>query len=104
MYYKSNIVVGQFVSGILSLTELEALALQNHVIMKPLDVASRLVYRINFNIQTIPVSEIQNLDDLMHFLDSISQKPNLEGHFFVEKVANPYNISKELLKYYQNLS
>lgn len=85
MYYKSNIVVGQFVSGILSLTELEALALQNYVITKPLDVAARLAYRINFNIQTIPVSEIQNLDDLIHFLDSISQKPNLEGHFFCRK-------------------
>jgi hypothetical protein len=103
MYNISNIVVGQFVFGSLSLTELEALALQNYVITKPLDAITRLAYKSHFDIQKIPVSEVQNLDDLMNFLTSSLQKANLEGTLFVERVANPYYISKELLKYYQKL-
>jgi len=103
IYHRSNIVVGQFVLGILSLTELEALALQNYVIIKPLDAVTRFAYRSYFGMQKIPVSEIRNSDDLMNFLTSIPHKANLEGAIFVERIANPFNISKELSKYYQKL-
>jgi hypothetical protein len=39
----------------------------------------------------------------MDFFTSIPHKANLEGTILVERVANPFNISKELLKYYQKL-
>jgi len=103
IYHRSNIVIGQFVLGVLSLTELEAPALQNYVIIKPLDAVTRFAYRSYFGMQKIPVSEIRNSDDLMNFLTSIPHKANLEGAIFVERIANPFNISKELSKYYQKL-
>jgi hypothetical protein len=92
------------VLGGLGLTELEALALQNYVIMKPLDVVTRLAYKSYFGVQKIPVFEVRNSDDLMNFLTSIPHKANLEGSAFVERVADPLSISKELLRYYQKLS
>jgi hypothetical protein len=104
MYHRSNIVVGQFVLGSLGFTELEALALQNYVIMKPLDVVTRLAYKSYFGVQKIPVFEVRGSDNLMNFLTSIPHKANLEGSAFVERVTDPLSINKELLRYYQRLS
>jgi len=103
MYYKSNIVVGQFIYGIMSLTELEALSLQNYVIMRPLNAITRYAYKTHFGMQKIPISEIQNSNELATLLSSIPQRPNKEGLSFTERVANTFKISRDLVKYYQNL-
>jgi len=103
MYYKSNIVVGQFIYGTMSLTELEALSLQNYVIMRPLNAITRYAYKTHFGMQKIPISEIQNSNELATLLSSIPQRPNKEGLSFTERVANTFKISRDLVKYYQNL-
>ena len=103
MYYKTNIVVGQFIYGIMSLTELEALSLQNYVVMRPLNVITRFAYMTHFGMQKIPVSEIQNSNELAGLLSSVPQRPNKEGWFLIERVANPFKISRDLVRYYQNL-
>jgi len=87
----------------MGLTELEALSLQNYVVMGPLNVITRFAYMKHFGMQKIPVSEIQNSNELAGLLSSVPQRPNKEGWFLIERVANPFKISRDLVRYYQNL-
>ena len=91
----SNIVIGQFLYGILSLTEIEALALQDYVIMGPLRAITRSAYKTH-----IPVIEIGNVQDLISFFSSIPSSPNLEGRLFAKEVSDPLKIARNLLKSY----
>jgi hypothetical protein len=99
LYQSVNVVVGQLLLGTLSLTELEALASQNHVIMGPLRPITRNAYRAIFKTQ-IPVIEISGMSDLIDFLSKLPLSLNFEGREFAIRVSEPVEIGKRLLKIY----
>jgi len=98
-YLRSNVVIGQFIYGIPSLTELEALATQNYVVMRSLENITRYAYLSLYGVEP-PVSAVRNVDDIKRALSSSIQRPNSKGRNFVGKVANPHKVCKELLEYY----
>jgi hypothetical protein len=98
MYLDHNIVVGQFKLGMLGMTELEALASLNHVLMGPLDVMARLVYR-----STLPVIEVRDSQDIVNAIDKALKGPNKDGVNFVTKYHNPLKISEHLVNLYNKL-
>lgn len=99
LYQSVNVVVGQLLLGTLGLTELEALASQNHVIMGPLRPITRNAYRAIFKTQ-IPVIEISGMSDLIDFLSKLPLSLNFEGREFAIRVSEPVEIGKRLLKIY----
>jgi len=98
MYLDHNIVIGQFKLGVLGMTELEALASLNHVLMGPLDVMARLVYR-----STVPVIEVRDSQDIVNAIDKALKGPNKDGINFVTKYHNPLKISEQLVNLYDKL-
>ncbi len=98
MYLDHNIVVGQFKLGALGMTELEALASLNHVLMGPLNVMTRLVYR-----STVPVIEVRDSQDIVNAIDKALKGPNKDGIDFVLKHHNPLKITEYLVNVYDKL-
>jgi len=98
MYLDHNLVVGQFKFGILSMTELEALASLNHVLMGPLNVTARLVYR-----SPVPVIEVRDSQDIANAIDRALKGPNKDGIYFVSKYHNPLKTAEHLVNLYDKL-
>jgi hypothetical protein len=98
MYLDHNIVVGQFKLGALGMTELEALASLNHVLMGPLNVTTCLAYK-----DAPPVIEVRDTQDIMNAIDRALKGPNKDGIDFVMKHHNPLKIAEHLVNLYDKL-
>ncbi|AEA11517.1 hypothetical protein TUZN_0011 [Thermoproteus uzoniensis 768-20] len=99
LYLDSNVVIGQFKLGILSLTELEALATLNHVIMSRLNVRTKAVYS-----SEVPVCSINDSSELGKCFDRIISEPaNLSGLEFIERYHSIEKVINMLLSYYYNV-
>jgi len=99
LYLNSNVVIGQFKLGILSLVELEALATLNHVIMSRLNIRTRAVYS-----SEVPVCSIKDSSELGKCFDRIIREPaNLSGLEFIERYHSIEKVINMLLSYYYNV-
>ena len=98
MYLDHNIVIGQFKLGALGMTELEALASLNYVLMGSLNVMTRLVYK-----SAVPVIEVRDTQDVVDAIDKALKGPNKDGIDFVMKYHNPLKIAEYLVNLYDKL-
>jgi glycosyltransferase involved in cell wall biosynthesis len=99
LYLNSNVVIGQFKLGILSLVELEALATLNHVIISRLNIRTRACYS-----SEVPVCSIKDSSELGKCFDRIIREPaNLTGLEFIERYHSIEKVINMLLSYYYNI-